>query len=48
MGNDISNLLSKFGATVDGYLEIEAAINYKEPSASPRRRWWLRSRPRRT
>ncbi|WP_269799934.1 AAA family ATPase [Herbaspirillum huttiense] len=32
MGNDISNLLSKFGATVDGYLEIEAAINYKEPS----------------
>ncbi|MBG7619575.1 cellulose synthase operon protein YhjQ [Herbaspirillum sp. AP02] len=31
MGNDISNLLSKFGATVDGYLEIEAAIDYKEP-----------------
>ncbi|OWY32391.1 cellulose biosynthesis protein BcsQ [Herbaspirillum aquaticum] len=32
MGNDISNLLSKFGATVDGYLEIEAAIDYKEPA----------------
>ncbi|WP_288392112.1 cellulose biosynthesis protein BcsQ [uncultured Herbaspirillum sp.] len=32
MGNDISNLLSKFGATVDGYLEVEAAIDYKEPS----------------
>lgn len=32
MGNDISNLLSKFGATVDGYLEVEAAINYKEPA----------------
>jgi cellulose synthase operon protein YhjQ len=36
MGNDISNLLSKFGATVDGYLEIEAAINYKEPSRKPK------------
>lgn len=36
MGNDISNLLSKFGATVDGYLEIEAAINYKEPARKPK------------
>ncbi|QBP74650.1 cellulose synthase operon protein YhjQ [Herbaspirillum huttiense] len=36
MGNDISNLLSKFGATVDGYLEIEAAINYKEPVRKPK------------
>lgn len=35
MGNDISNLLSKFGATVDGYLEIEAAIDYKEPVRKP-------------
>lgn len=35
MGSDISNLLSKFGATVDGYLEIEAAIDYKEPVRKP-------------
>lgn len=36
MGNDISNLLSKFGAAVDGYLEIEAAIDYKEPARKPK------------
>lgn len=30
MGNDIANLLSKFGANANGYLEVENSVNYKE------------------
>jgi cellulose synthase operon protein YhjQ len=30
MANDIANLLRRFGANADGYLEVESALDYKE------------------
>ena len=35
MADDIANLLSRFGASADNYLEVEHAIDYKELPLSP-------------
>lgn len=35
MADDIANLLSRFGASADNYLEVEHALDYKELPLSP-------------
>lgn len=35
MANDIANLLRRFGANADGYLEVESSIDYKEVPLAP-------------